>query len=493
MEVQLWSSNIKRRNSVKIPYGVAQTTLNGYLREGCSILNPDIVFNLPNTEYSLTYNYAYIKEYKRYYFIEDWRLEQGLWVASMSVDVLATYQACILASKQFVTRSYSKYNEYMIDNIYPTSTDCSMDVYELDADFIKFGGKVDVAYSTFASRMFKEGYVVVGVTGREGSQTGIDYYGMLADDTGLGALISNLYKITPESFGDIGTGLAKQLANPIQYIVSCYWYPACPYDGLVLGSNTIPLGFYKVTGITCGRIDPVKCGQTVNFVDFELGNHPLAFRYGNFLNFEPYSIYELNMTPFGLIRLNGSMLGKGKFIRIEFRNDITTGRCDFIIKSKRSPEADNFRNNVYRGTCQSGVELNFMQKSSDIIGTGNSLISAISDIATGDYLGAISSVGNAITNAFSPKTTGNASVGGAMMWDLNPCVQVQRFDPQGFSPEINGRPLCDYVQLGLISGYCKCENATIPNFQLEGVGATMTEQEQVLNFLNNGFYIETEK
>ncbi len=66
----------------------------GTLRDETSVINPVVLINATNLS---LYNYAYIPEFHRYYFIRDIvSVRNGLWRLSLDVDVLMSWQSDIL-------------------------------------------------------------------------------------------------------------------------------------------------------------------------------------------------------------------------------------------------------------------------------------------------------------------------------------------------------------------------------------------------------------
>lgn len=98
-----------------------ETSLTGVLKEGCSIENPIITFDM--TGYQSTYmgkNYAYISEFGRYYFITDINpLYNNLVEISMRVDVLKSFASTILTTQMLIERSESLYSPYVTDSQRP--------------------------------------------------------------------------------------------------------------------------------------------------------------------------------------------------------------------------------------------------------------------------------------------------------------------------------------------------------------------------------------
>ena len=81
----------KRDNSTKRPTGNG-TQFSCIIKSGSGILHPTISLDLGKTNDPSQYNYAYIPDFDRYYFIEEWYFDRALWTASLKVDVLATYK-----------------------------------------------------------------------------------------------------------------------------------------------------------------------------------------------------------------------------------------------------------------------------------------------------------------------------------------------------------------------------------------------------------------
>lgn len=93
----------------------SQSTINNVaLKRDTSILRPVLLLN---TNLSIfQYNYMYISEFGRYYFIDDIRsINDNLWEISAHVDVLETYKTQILANNAVIRRQEKLYNLYLDD------------------------------------------------------------------------------------------------------------------------------------------------------------------------------------------------------------------------------------------------------------------------------------------------------------------------------------------------------------------------------------------
>lgn len=89
------------------------------LKRDTSILRPVLVVNSVQDIY--TYNYMYISEFSRYYFIDDIRsVHDNIWEISAHVDVLETYKADILSNTAVLRRQEKKFNLYLDDPEFKT-------------------------------------------------------------------------------------------------------------------------------------------------------------------------------------------------------------------------------------------------------------------------------------------------------------------------------------------------------------------------------------
>ena len=84
------------------------------LKRDTSILRPVLLINSAQDIY--TYNYMYISEFGRYYFIDDIRsINNNMWEISAHVDVLETYKTDILSNTAVLKRQEKKFNLYLDD------------------------------------------------------------------------------------------------------------------------------------------------------------------------------------------------------------------------------------------------------------------------------------------------------------------------------------------------------------------------------------------
>lgn len=88
MDITLYTNNSEKNKLDKNLSGAK--TFSGKLREESSIVNPSILIQIENPS---SFNYAYIPEFKRYYFIIDAvSVRTNIWRLSLHTDVLMSFK-----------------------------------------------------------------------------------------------------------------------------------------------------------------------------------------------------------------------------------------------------------------------------------------------------------------------------------------------------------------------------------------------------------------
>ena len=112
MKVILYSSSEEAKSFPKSLSNGSE--LVGNLRDECDIINPviSIVGMKPND----TFNYCYIPEFSRYYFITDKKvITTSVVEISLHEDVLQTWSKYILQQEGVVLRNEFEYDNMLID------------------------------------------------------------------------------------------------------------------------------------------------------------------------------------------------------------------------------------------------------------------------------------------------------------------------------------------------------------------------------------------
>lgn len=117
----------------------SELTLTGSLRDSSKITEPSIMIEASSVS---GYDYAYIPEFDRYYFIkEKTSYRTGLWILSMEVDVLETYATDIKAL-DCIIEATEKYrgDTYLADsNSWVTSVKTKTDILKYSSGLLDNG------------------------------------------------------------------------------------------------------------------------------------------------------------------------------------------------------------------------------------------------------------------------------------------------------------------------------------------------------------------
>lgn len=107
------------------------------LKADTSVLKPTLV--LQSSSSLAGFNYMYIPDFQRYYFIDDIVSKNNvIWEVSGHVDVLETYKADILRQEAVIRRQQNKYNLYLNDPDFMTyNYDQLQTLYFSNTGFLK--------------------------------------------------------------------------------------------------------------------------------------------------------------------------------------------------------------------------------------------------------------------------------------------------------------------------------------------------------------------
>lgn len=111
MEVHFFVNESERNTIGKVLKN--ELTVSGTLKKECSILRPSILFSGINPA---IYNYAYIPEFNRYYYIGNpVSVRENLWEIPFSVDVLESWKSQIKQQDAIIKRQESIWDLYLND------------------------------------------------------------------------------------------------------------------------------------------------------------------------------------------------------------------------------------------------------------------------------------------------------------------------------------------------------------------------------------------
>lgn len=454
----------KRDNSTKRPTGNG-TEYSCIIKSGSGILHPTISLDLGKVNDPSQYNYAYIPDFDRYYFIEEWYFERALWTASLKVDVLATYKTEIGNSTLYVMRCASEHDGNIIDTLYPAKSGCSF------------------ASDTVTNPWWDNLSFIVGVVSRAGNMGSLAYYGMSA--TSIHTMCQNLLDNTVTetngfSWDDCSQALQLSLVDPMQYVKSCMALPVSMSEIASIGSASAVYAFNWDTGATGYKI--LLAPYINKSFTFNIQKHPDTTSRGNYVNSDPFTKITLTIPPWGTIDIDTSVTCNASTLTAQIRIDPITGKAILTISC----------NNIVlnRVEAQLGVPISLSSVTRDYVGTASSALGSLSGVVggalSGDVAGAIGSlsgIGNAVKSAM-PRASTIGTTGG-----FASAMGTFRLDHQFFRPIAddnahNGRPLCAMRTLNTLSGYMIIQDGDVP------INGTSSEDAQVRQYLETGFYYE---
>lgn len=496
MSVTVYFGNVsKKRNSTL--QGTFTLSYDCQLKSPTSLDRPTFLVSAATMDYNAA------KYGNRYYLIDDVvSVRNGQWEVSCILDVLATYKADILASKQFVLYSTSAYSEVDAEWIPDNRLGAKMRPY-VDEN------KADVPI--FDS----DGFYVLTVNGKTGCEA------FILNQSNIRALISQINTWQNDGIGGILSGstigvsydwsttelclqsLAEVLtqtgfignaySNAPQMIRSCIWVPFNASSFEAVTQDNIWLGNFD-TGVIVHRCKTSPVTNTTPITLTIPWLHAADWRRGNY---ETVYVY----LPFvGNVQISSNEIAEQSALSLYYSATATDGVICYELRAGNRTIA------TYGGSCCANYPIGINQQASagQIFQTALSgvekSISAISSAGIGGTLTGTAFADAALTgvqaiydtqtvrHSTTPTCIGSFGGGAGSGMPLKAQIQVVAYStvelPGSSYINVMGAPLMQYRSLSSLSGFCQCANAHV------AAAAQARELDAIDTYLNTGFFIE---
>ena len=368
----------KKLNSTKIPtYGYYdEIDLTVELKAVTNLFTPSLVIsadtftdNQGNIVNPMQYNYCYLPDFQRYYFVRSWSWIVGRWECALEVDVLASFKTEIGNSSLYVLRSYSEYDPDIVDTKYPVKAQGADTTYQQKS----FGSVYNVWNTNIYSSSISDGFFRVSIVNNDNSAIGaVSHYAF--SGSVMAELMNKLYSAPTWmniTDANISQDLQKMLFNPMQYITSVIWIPT-GYDTTgQTAIHTIPYGWWSLT--LTGSVYRITTGKMQKTVSESISvmHHPQYGAKRHWLQLSPYTTAALYFTPFGFIPLDTSKIYDATHVDIEVRIDVLTGKGTLVLSSHKTVGGTTtYGGTFYTTTAQVGVPITIAQMAVDMSALG---------------------------------------------------------------------------------------------------------------------------
>lgn len=476
----------KRENSTARPDLTAGLVFNFTLKDRAALNSPDFRVDLGGADVVPFYNYCYVAEWDRYYFIKDWTADHNLWIAHCSVDVLATYKDVILASTQFVSYSSVSGSAWLADTRVPVLKDVTV-------------GQASAALPIFIST----GIYILSCIGKTGSclyaldlgnlkrliasiSDGGDEFAQQAETRAQQFLQGGTNPLSAEDmlgFATLATQndlLGNAYGNAPSCLRSCIYVPFSSSPFAAGSGETINLGNY-VTGVTGV---PVNATPATGSITVSIPWHFSDWRRGYC---EQVYLY---LPLVGMVGVSSDNLTHTDTITVNYAYTCTDGVVAYQIVAGGEVIGS------YGGSCAINYPLGVNQQASAgqvmqsvIQGLTQTVSAGITGNVVGAVAGAAGTAYSAISTALSSHPSCVGGIGGGAGSGLSRsviCYTVAHntvIEPSDMAATM-GIPTMKPLQLSSCSGYCQCANAHV------SAEASLEELSQISALLNSGFFIE---
>ena len=511
--INLYQNSSENNRIDKTEYLTSVGEIEGYLRQETNIINPTIVIEYNKV---IDFNYIYISTFNRYYFVNGVSsVRTNLWRIELSVDVLMTYKDTILNYECFVARNENTYDAYIEDKYLPLK-------YEKEIEYIEEWSSTDTnsffkgytaIITTIASNAdlpeeekieittpFEDGNGKVAMTSTfETGSSGFKVVQFIPEQNAYGKVID---RIVQEVVGD-----DKVASYILSFIVFPIWNPAIysqvNYESgtkFYYGKKSIDMTEIVDTGVT-----PVCVLKGDTIAPIYMRSFAVPQHYNSFLDYEPYSTYELWLPFHGWVKLNATLV-VGKLLSVYYIIQPDSTKGTILVKNVTDGVV------ALEVPCDIGVEIAVNttnaqeianRKNAAAVGLGTStaigVAAGVLGMATlnpvlmlGGVASMLGGVSNFVQQTTDLRTEGKGSVNSGnegLYSDRIIKLKITRtplaVDDLTKYAKYIGRPLQTNVKLNTLTGYTIVGGVHVENLPQ----ATESEKQEIEKILRQGFII----
>lgn len=468
MNIRLFNFS-KRKNSTKQPTLSSGIAVTAELKQHTSIENPTFILSDSDITGISLLNVTYVvdTDNSHYYFVTDKRVQPyDVIEIDCTTDALATNKTAILSSVQYVLYSASQ-NDLMIPD--PRILSEKND-YHFVSDKLQ-NGAADMELDRTGC------FVLTACSANYGNYFVTNY---LMDHANIKLLAKYLFDkdLWLQDFWD--GGLDQLFLNAYESIISLLWIPI-NFTEITQGATAsiVQLGKDNISwagNTVYGYVMPGDARKSYSGSLIHTWHYKDDWRLA-----APYTTAKLYVPGYGMIDINPCECRNGIYVYTTI--DALTGDALTDISGDAQISIATLQYNL-------GVNIPIAQMTPNAMGGIAQIAGGIGMAATGGVAAAVAGAATAVkgaTDLFNSTPSFKGGLGGKS-WFTMPYYGIKEryMDTRALNEfnTVKGMPLFKTVTLSTLSGYCQCENASVP------LSCDDSERDTVNEFLNNGFFIE---
>ena len=350
----------------------------------------------------------------------------------------------------------------------------------------------------FQSNLLQGSYVL-GVVSR-----GVNGFGSVAyyvlDNAAFASLRKQLLNNTDYlniDTEEISENLSKALFNPMQYIVSCKWFPFEIPVQPAFATSTIYIGWWALDIDSSAYVVTNGYDRTKFNVSFALPDHPQINR-GVYTNATPYTKRSLYFPPFGDIDIPTSFYIDGGSLSISVSVDLYSG-IGYLYMFGQGNQVETRQAVVSVDIPLAQIAANPISSLGEVVGAGtnffNGIFSGLANWASkaesgkggGTFPEALNDASLGVADAITADRTKVAMIGKAgtlSAYEKAPFLLSVYVYIADQDVEHRGRPLMQRRQVSSLPGYLVCDR---PHIECH---ATASEISEIESAMASGFFWE---
>lgn len=466
----------KRNKSTKLPENVTYVEKDCVLKDKTSVTNPVLLLQTFN---AAAYNYFYIPDWNRYYFISDAMFVENMWEVSGTEDYLASFKAAIGISSANVLYA-SGSTKSIVDSRIP----------------VKSTVLIGHEYSAIHNMSITEGTgaVILGITGKGSFGTYLMQDSTLVSQLLDGidswsSVITDSWTFTKQLFfgGSASECLRSAIAIPLVFV------------GADVSSGTaesLSLGNYPCKDNNGNDITGYKITKPILKFNDDIA---IPWQSSDWKRVSNYTSIKMYFPFIGIITLPATELQDDSNIHYKYSINVTSGDISLEVYGKESmTKVATASGNCAMATAygSTGIDTNKLTSAAatglgTLVAIGAAVASDGASLAAEAAIGAgIGSTALQTISALGGSGDGSGGLGGGSNQGLDKVVHIFVIQKELTDTQINfdpimGKPYMGVATIGSFAGFVQTDG-----FQFESNAAYSSEKDMINKLLDTGIYYE---
>ena len=474
MQITFYALSKKNKSTYVVSSSTAARSVEAQIKDKCTVEFPILLLNFEPT----AYNYVYIPDWNRYYFISSWQYVVGVWEVSLTEDYLASFKDEILNSYSMVLYAHGGSDD-IVDKRLPVKS-----TVDIRHNSQAVGG---INFLTSGA-----GTPILTITGKGSNGVYVVDYGVIP------GLIDGLDSWYQANITDYFNAVKQVIfgGSAMDNIKGAFSVPWTISASQGVTENLV-LGGYPCL---MANMNPIQGTRLLQYTyEPAVTNVSIPWKHSGWRRSSPYTNILIFLPLAGLFTINPEMVKNDSSLDVKYTLNHSSGDFSVIVKGHTSGSiVVTSSGNAALGLFLGSNATNYQKIGTSVAGGVAAVVGGVATILSGGAaapaaiaIGAgIAAAATGTMDGLGGLTDGMGGLSGGAITNMGTNIEIFVYSKDLTDEPLNaslkiGKPVFKNTRVGNYTGYIQTDG-----FQFESSRASSTEKDMINSLLDTGIYVE---